>query len=67
MHVESVKRIIALNRQRKSYVALRKDGTLTAEECDLMLGKVDAELAAVRAQAELELKPPAPAKGAKSA
>lgn len=67
MNVDSAKRVVALVRQKKSYVALAKNGELTREEADAMIAMCDAEIALIRGQRDLALLPPggSPGKGAK--
>lgn len=68
MNGDSVKRIVALTRQKKSYLAMLKANDLTLREADEMIALCNKEIAALRAQEDLQLSPPpggAPAKGAK--
>jgi len=69
MNGDSVKRIVALTRQKKSYQAMVKSRDLTQAEADAMIVLCDNEIAALRAQADLQLgaSSAAPATGAKSA
>ena len=70
MNADSVKRIVALCRQASSYAAMARKGVLTKDEAALLIAQVNQEIAAVRAQDDLQLAPPpaaggAPSKGAK--
>lgn len=53
IHIDRVKKIVALSRQKSSFVAMFKRGDLTSDECKAAVAGVDAQIAAVRAQAEL--------------
>lgn len=70
MNGDSVKRIVALTRQKKSYNAMVKSNDLTRKEADAMIALCDCEIAALRAQDDLQLGVPqaasaVPPKGAK--
>jgi len=55
MNGDSVKRIVALTRQKKSYNAMVKTSDLTRAEADAMIALCDKEIAALRAQDDLQL------------
>jgi len=67
MNGDSVKRIVALTRQKKSYLAMLKTNDLTLREADAMIALYNKEIAALRSQDDLQLSPPGgvPAKAAK--
>lgn len=67
MNGDSVKRIVALTRQKKAYLAMVKSKDLTQAEADAMIVLCDREIAAVRAHDDLQLSAAnvAPSKGAK--
>ena len=65
MNGDTVKRIVALTRQKKSYLAMLKANDLTLREADALIAVCNQEIAALRAQEELELGKTAPSKGAK--
>lgn len=67
MNGDAVKRIVALTRQKKSYLAMLKNNDLTRREADAMIELCNQEIAALRSQDDLQLAPPGgvPAKGAK--
>lgn len=64
MNSESVKRIVALQRQIKSYGAMVRQSLLTEAEAELMVADCNREIAAIRAQRELIGGAPAPAPAA---
>lgn len=66
MNYESAKRIVAMTRQKKSYAAMAKSGDLTKAEAEAMQARCDQEIAAVRAQGDLQLHSPAPAPAGKA-
>lgn len=67
MNGDSVKRIVALTRQKKSYQALVRSRDLLQSEADAMIAICDREIAVLRLQDDLQLAPPGgvPAKAAK--
>lgn len=58
MNGDAVKRIVALTRQKKSYLAMLKNNDLTLREADAMIELCNKEIAALRSQADLQLAPP---------
>ena len=58
MNDDSVKRIVALTRQKKSYLAMLKTNDLTLREADAMIALCNKEIAALRAQDDLQLSSP---------
>lgn len=58
MNSESVKRIVALTRQKTSYLAMLKKHELTLREADAMIALCNKEIAALRSQDDLQLSPP---------
>ena len=67
MNGDSAKRIVALTRQKKSYLAMVKKNDLTLREADALIALCNKEIAVLRSQDDLQLSPPggAPAKEAK--
>lgn len=67
MNADSVKRIVALTRQKKTYQAMVRSNDLTQLEADAMIAMCDRDIAFLRSQDDLQLAPPGgvPAKGAK--
>lgn len=56
MNVDTVKRLVALNRQASSYRAMVRNGDLTHEEADMLITEIDGEIANIRSQKSLPLK-----------
>lgn len=55
MNVESAKRVVALCRQASGYAAMARKGLITEQESSDLISACNAEIAAIRAQAELPL------------
>lgn len=69
MNGDSVKRIVALTRQKKFYQAMVRSKDLVQSEADAMIAICDKEISVLRSQVNLPLDASgaAPGKGAKSA
>lgn len=69
MNGDSARRIVALTRQKKAYLAMLKTHDLTLREADALIALCNQEIAALRSQDDLQLSPPggAPATEAKEA
>lgn len=59
MTAVGVKRIVALTRQKAACCAMQRRGELSADEVAAVVVGIDAEIAAIRAQTDLALAPPA--------
>lgn len=57
MNADSVNRIVALTRQMATVRSMVKRGELTEAEAGLLIGPKEAEIARIRAQSELDVKP----------
>lgn len=63
MNTESVKKVVAVQRQIASFKSMVKSGSLTAEEADILVKDGERRIAEIRGQQDLVLAPPAAPKG----